>query len=65
MKYFIERGSPSLVGRGIANPMFARTRGFESHSPRFEFCKVLDSVFLDAVNAVKAISNKLFEVDIK
>jgi hypothetical protein len=34
MKYFIERGSPSLVGRGIANPMFVRTRGFESHSPR-------------------------------
>src|SRR5215216_7942204 len=30
----IERGSPSLVGRGIANPMFERTRGFESHSPR-------------------------------
>ena len=30
-----ERGSPSLVGRGIANPMFERTRGFESHSPRF------------------------------
>jgi hypothetical protein len=28
------RGSPSLVGRGIANPMFERTRGFESHSPR-------------------------------
>jgi hypothetical protein len=27
--------------------------------------KVLDNVFLDAVNAVKAISNKLFEVDIK
>ena len=32
LKY--ERGSPSLVGRGIANPMFERTRGFESHSPR-------------------------------
>ena len=31
-----ERGSPSLVGRGIANPMFGRTRGFESHSPRFK-----------------------------
>ena len=30
----VKRGSPSLVGRGIANPMFARTRGFESHSPR-------------------------------
>jgi|GEM_PF-135237 hypothetical protein len=29
------RGSPSLVGRGIANPMSVRTRGFESHSPRF------------------------------
>ena len=29
-----ERGSPSLVGRGIANHMFERTRGFESHSPR-------------------------------
>ena len=28
------RGSPSLVGRGIANSMFARTRGFESPSPR-------------------------------
>jgi integrase len=28
------RGSPSLVGRGIANPMSARTRGFKSHSPR-------------------------------
>ena len=25
----IERGSPSLVGRGIANPMSERTRGFE------------------------------------
>ena len=24
-----ERGSPSLVGRGIANPMSERTRGFE------------------------------------
>jgi len=37
--------------------------GFESHSPRFEFCKqTLDNVFLDVV---KAISNKLFEVDIK
>jgi len=23
------RGSPSLVGRGIANPMSERTRGFE------------------------------------
>lgn len=31
---FIARGSPSLVGRGIANPMFERTRGFKSHSPR-------------------------------
>jgi hypothetical protein len=31
---FPERGSPSLVGRGIANPMSARTRGFKSHSPR-------------------------------
>ena len=28
------RGSPSLVGRGIANPMSERTRGFKSHSPR-------------------------------
>ncbi len=28
------RGSPSLAGRGIANPMSERTRGFESHSPR-------------------------------
>ncbi len=29
-KDFIElRGSPSLVGRGIANPMSERTRGFE------------------------------------
>ena len=28
------RGSPSLVGRGIANPMSARTRGFKSPSPR-------------------------------
>ena len=28
------RGSPSLVGREIANFMFARTRGFESLSPR-------------------------------
>ena len=37
MEYILnvfERGSPSLVGRGIANPMFERTRGFESHSPR-------------------------------
>jgi hypothetical protein len=25
----VERGSPSLVGRGIANPMSERTRGFE------------------------------------
>ena len=25
----LERGSPSLVGRGIANPMSERTRGFE------------------------------------
>ena len=32
----VKRGSPSLVGRGIANPMFARTRGFESHSPRLK-----------------------------
>src|SRR5690606_21184046 len=24
------RGSPSLVGRGIANPMSVRTRGFET-----------------------------------
>ena len=30
----LERGSPSLVGRGIANPMSARTRGFKSHPPR-------------------------------
>jgi hypothetical protein len=30
------RGSPSLVGRGIANPMSVRTRGFESHSPRLQ-----------------------------
>ena len=30
------RGSPSLVGRGIANPMFARTRGFKSPSPRHQ-----------------------------
>ena len=35
LKY--ERGSPSLVGRGIANPMFERTRGFESHSPRLTY----------------------------
>ena len=28
------RGSPSLVGRGIANSMFARTRGFKSLTPR-------------------------------
>jgi hypothetical protein len=26
---YTERGSPSLVGRGIANPMSERTRGFE------------------------------------
>ena len=31
---FFVRGSPSLVGRRIANPMFARTRGFKSPSPR-------------------------------
>ena len=30
------RGSPSLVGRGIANPMSAMTRGFKSLSPRFK-----------------------------
>jgi hypothetical protein len=28
-----ERGSPSLVGRGIANPMSERTRGFEIPFP--------------------------------
>jgi hypothetical protein len=28
------RGSPSLVGRGIANPMSERTRGFEMLSSR-------------------------------
>ena len=40
MEYILnvfERGSPSLVGRGIANPMFERTRGFESHSPRLSW----------------------------
>ena len=25
-----------MVGRGIANPMFERTRGFKSPSPRFD-----------------------------
>ncbi len=30
------RGSPSLVGRRIANPMSARTRGFKSPSPRHQ-----------------------------
>jgi hypothetical protein len=29
LKYTELRGSPSLVGRGIANPMSERTRGFE------------------------------------
>ncbi|CAI9831830.1 hypothetical protein IBTHAUMO2_450036 [Nitrosopumilaceae archaeon] len=28
------RRSPSMVGRRIANPMSARTRGFKSPSPR-------------------------------
>src|SRR5215213_6301326 len=28
-QFWGERGSPSLVGRGIANPMSERTRGFE------------------------------------
>ena len=32
------RGSPSLVGRGIANPMSAMTRGFKSPSPRYKLC---------------------------
>ena len=36
------RGSPSLVGRGIANSMFARTRGFESPSPRHEKLNLID-----------------------
>ena len=40
----LERGSPSLVGRGIANPMFERTRGLESHSPRFT-CGFLSKPF--------------------
>ena len=30
------RGSPSLVGRGIANPMSLGTRGFKSPSPRLK-----------------------------
>lgn len=37
-KDFIElRGSPSLVGRGIANPMSERTRGFEILIKRTKF----------------------------
>ena len=36
---FDVRGSPSLVGRGIANPMSEMIRGFKSHSPRF-FLKI-------------------------
>ncbi len=36
------RGSPSLVGRGIANSMFARTRGFESPPPRHETLNLID-----------------------
>ena len=32
---FDVRVSPSLVGRGIANPMSEMIRGFKSHSPRF------------------------------
>ena len=31
-----ERGSPSLVGRGIANPMSERTRGFELPRKRWD-----------------------------
>src|SRR5688500_5563291 len=31
------RGSPSLVGRGIANPMSERTRGFEILGDRTKF----------------------------
>ncbi len=39
------RGSPSLVGRGIANSMFARTRGFESPSPRHEKLNLIDRLW--------------------
>jgi hypothetical protein len=45
------RGSPSLVGRGIANPMSERTRGFEilikrrnSHSPRQFYYNTLNQL---------------------
>jgi hypothetical protein len=38
---FTARGSPSLVGRGIANPMFERTRGFKSRSPRLTLVVIL------------------------
>ena len=46
------RGSPSLVGRGIANPMSARTRGFESHSPRFLQHKNLDLIIRYLVSEI-------------
>ncbi|EGG41458.1 Hypothetical protein Nlim_1750 [Candidatus Nitrosarchaeum limnium SFB1] len=39
------RGSPSLVGRGIANPMSAMTRGFKSLSPRLWFLFII--IFLN------------------
>ncbi len=53
----VVRGSPSLVGRGIANPMFARTRGFKSHSPRFFFSKL--TIFYKSKKYEVMIANKL------
>ena len=43
------RRSPSLVGRGIANPMSAKTRGFKSPSPRLYFSKKLNTLILLAL----------------
>ena len=57
----VVRGSPSLVGRGIANPMFARTRGFKSHSPRFFFKikEILEKEVYEVMIVNKLILEKL------
>jgi hypothetical protein len=55
-----ERGSPSLVGRGIANPMSERTRGFEILRNRTKFpLPALFSfeIFSNFVNSLVRIRN--------
>ena len=54
------RGSPSLVGRGIANPMSAMTRGFKSLSPRHLIGNIDRALEMSPTFPLSFVENELF-----